>query len=81
MATESQKSEALRKVEMRLSQIRLQAIAALQEIADLDVICEPHWVCLGCGYEKHFTKPATIAACEKCPRCQSEDFAPMRSRK
>jgi predicted Zn-ribbon and HTH transcriptional regulator len=81
MATESQKSAALRSVQMRLSQIQFQAAAALKEIADLDVICEANWVCLGCGYEKHFTKPAKIEACEQCPRCKSEDFAPMRPKK
>ena len=34
------------------------------------------WKCAGCGYIKHFTKPVSLEAVARCPRCKSDQFAP-----
>jgi hypothetical protein len=31
----------------------------------------------GCGYVKHFTKPASFEVVARCPRCKSEQFVPI----
>jgi predicted Zn-ribbon and HTH transcriptional regulator len=35
------------------------------------------WKCTGCGYIKHFTKPVSLEAVARCPRCKSEEFVPV----
>jgi hypothetical protein len=35
------------------------------------------WKCTGCGYIKHFTKPVSLEAVARCPRCKSEQFVPL----
>jgi predicted Zn-ribbon and HTH transcriptional regulator len=34
------------------------------------------WKCKGCGYIKHFTKPVSLEAVARCPRCKSDQFVP-----
>jgi predicted Zn-ribbon and HTH transcriptional regulator len=35
------------------------------------------WKCKGCGYIKHFTKPVSLEAVARCPRCKSDQFVPV----
>jgi hypothetical protein len=32
------------------------------------------WKCTGFSYIKHFTKPVSLEAVARCPRCKSEQF-------
>jgi predicted Zn-ribbon and HTH transcriptional regulator len=34
------------------------------------------WKCSGCGYIKHFTRPVSLKAVARCPRCKSDQFVP-----
>jgi len=36
------------------------------------------WKCTGCGYVKHFTRPASFEVVGRCPRCRSDQFRPVR---
>ena len=41
---------------------------------------EPHsmrWECKACRYMKHFTRPVTLEAAGRCPRCKSTEFKPV----
>jgi Zn finger protein HypA/HybF involved in hydrogenase expression len=35
------------------------------------------WTCKACRYVKHFTKPATLEATGRCPRCKCTEFRPF----
>jgi predicted Zn-ribbon and HTH transcriptional regulator len=35
------------------------------------------WQCRGCGYIKHFTRPVSLEAVARCPRCKSDQFRPI----
>jgi len=32
------------------------------------------WKCKGCGYVKRFTRPVSLEAVARCPRCKSDQF-------
>jgi rubrerythrin len=32
------------------------------------------WECAGCGYTKHFTRPASAEVAVPCPKCGGETF-------
>jgi rubrerythrin len=49
---------------------------ALREIANLDAIRIRRWRCTHCGHVTAFSKPSTIEACGKCPKCKGEKFVP-----
>ena len=62
--------------------------AALEAVRDLTVNAlkqierspEQHsmrWECKECRYIKHFTKPVTLEAAGRCPRCKSTEFTPI----
>ena len=72
--------EAFRKARYALSQAGMQIGAALDALAQLESALFPkfyRWRCAGCGYSKHFTKPSTVEACGKCPRCGGTLFDPF----
>jgi rubrerythrin len=34
------------------------------------------WKCSGCGYAKHFTRPALAEVAAPCPKCHGTTFEP-----
>jgi hypothetical protein len=70
----------LQKLRMAFAQIRRQTEAAMDELDALELLLDPRhamWRCDGCGYEKHFTKPSSVEACDSCPRCKGTSFSPV----
>ncbi len=35
------------------------------------------WKCTGCGYTKHFTRPAPANVAAPCPKCGAGSFQPV----
>jgi hypothetical protein len=70
----------MRKLAFALGQIRLQVEEARAELDGLEEALDPRfarWRCEGCGYTKHFVKPASVEACDACPRCRGTAFSPV----
>jgi len=68
----------MEKLNFEAAQLRNRADGILEELKVLKKVLDPvspHWKCDGCGYTKHFTKPATAEACGHCPRCKGEVFS------
>ena len=39
------------------------------------------WKCTACGHVKHFTRPATAAVADRCPKCKGDSIcAPITQR-
>jgi len=60
-------------------QTRRHVDEALEVVEGLEGDLDPtflQWKCDGCGYEKHFTRASTVAACGECPRCGGSRFSP-----
>lgn len=70
----------VQKLRFALGQIRRQVDTALEETGALDSVLDPQhsvWKCDACGYTKHFTKPASLVACDSCPKCKGTAFSPV----
>src|SRR5207248_1627707 len=51
--------------------------AAMNALAQSERPQEQHsmgWKCKECRYVKHFTRPVTLEAAGRCPRCKSTEF-------
>jgi rubrerythrin len=57
-----------------LETIREQAEYALKQLQAAEEERSMVWICRECGYTKHFTRPASIDATGKCPRCKNTAF-------
>lgn len=57
-----------------LEAIRDLATNALTQIAQSQEEYSMRWKCKDCQYTKHFTRPVTLEAAGKCPRCKSTKF-------
>jgi predicted Zn-ribbon and HTH transcriptional regulator len=60
-----------------LEAIRNMATNALSQIERPHEEYSMRWTCKACGYVKHFTKPVSLEAAGRCPRCKSTEFRPM----
>ena len=61
-----------------LETIREQTEQALSLLTNADDERALGWKCKGCGYIKHFTKPVSLEAVARCPRCKSEQFRAIK---
>jgi predicted Zn-ribbon and HTH transcriptional regulator len=59
-----------------LTRIREEADQALSLLSNVGYERALRWKCKGCGYIKHFTKPVSLEAVVRCPRCKSDQFVP-----
>ena len=57
-----------------LKTIRERADYALKQLQDAEDDRAFRWKCKECGYIKHFTRPASLEATGRCPRCKSTSF-------
>jgi Zn finger protein HypA/HybF involved in hydrogenase expression len=57
-----------------LETIRERADYALKQIQESEEQRSMRWKCKDCEYVKHFTRPVTLEAVGKCPRCKSTSF-------
>ena len=57
-----------------LETIRERADYALMQLQDAEDNRAFRWKCKGCGYIKHFTRPASFEAIGRCPRCKTTSF-------
>jgi rubrerythrin len=57
-----------------LETIRERADYALKQLQAAEEERSMCWICRECGYTKHFTRPASVEATGKCPRCNSTSF-------
>jgi len=57
-----------------LRAIREQADSALKKIENRAERKSLSWKCSGCGYTKHFTRPASAEVAAPCPKCGSEEL-------
>jgi len=60
-----------------LEAIRDVATNALSEIERPQEQYSMRWTCKACEYVKHFTKPVSLEAAGRCPRCKSTEFRPI----
>jgi len=60
-----------------LQTIRDLASNALEQIEQPQEARSMRWVCKGCRYVKHFTKPVVLETASGCPRCKSTAFNPI----
>jgi predicted Zn-ribbon and HTH transcriptional regulator len=60
-----------------LRSIRDQADSVLKQIEQSEEPCSMRWKCKACRYTKHFTRPVTLEAAGRCPRCKSTEFRPV----
>ncbi len=54
-----------------LERIREQADFALKQLQELEEERSMRWKCKDCNYIKHFTRPVSLEADGRCPRCES----------
>jgi predicted Zn-ribbon and HTH transcriptional regulator len=64
--------DRLRQILERIREETEQALSLLTNAGDQRAL---GWKCTGCGYIKHFTKPVSLEAVARCPRCKSDQFA------
>lgn len=57
-----------------LETIRERADYALKQLQDAEEDRAFRWKCKECGYIKHFTRPPSLEATGRCPRCKSTSF-------
>ena len=69
-----QTPDRLRQILERIRQETEQALSLLISAGDDRAL---GWKCKGCGYIKHFTKPVSLEAVARCPRCKSDQFRPV----
>jgi hypothetical protein len=60
-----------------LRSIRDQADSVLRQIEQSQEPRSMRWVCKGCRYTKHFTRPVALEGAGRCPRCKSTEFRPI----
>ncbi len=69
----------LQRLGLSLTRIQRDVEQAKEQLCALESSLDPrvtNWKCDGCGYRKNFTKPASVVACDSCPRCQGSKFSP-----
>jgi len=57
-----------------LKAIREQADDALKQLEAAEEERSMRWKCNQCDYVKHFTRPVSLEAAGRCPRCKSTEF-------
>jgi rubrerythrin len=57
-----------------LETIRERADYALKQLEDAEAPRSMRWKCKDCQYMKHFTRPVTLEAAGRCPRCKNSEF-------
>jgi predicted Zn-ribbon and HTH transcriptional regulator len=57
--------------------IRDTATNVLRQIEQPQEQHSMRWKCKACRYMKHFTRPVTLEAAGRCPRCKSTEFRPI----
>ena len=62
-----------------LETIRDTAANALNQIEQSQEERSMRWTCKACRYIKHFTRPVTLEAAGRCPRCKCTEFRPVLS--
>jgi predicted Zn-ribbon and HTH transcriptional regulator len=67
----------LKTLRTTLEAIRGMATKALSQIDQPGEHYAMGWTCKACRYTKHFTKPVTLEAAGRCPRCKSTEFRPI----
>ena len=67
-------SDRLKTILERIREETEQALSLLREPEEQRALS---WKCAGCGYIKRFTKPVSLEAVARCPRCKSEQFVPL----
>jgi predicted Zn-ribbon and HTH transcriptional regulator len=75
----SEEISKLQRLDLSLTRIQRDAEQAQEQLKALELSLDPrvtNWKCHGCGYRKNYTKPASVVACDSCPRCQSTKFSP-----
>lgn len=60
-----------------LEAIRDMALDALKQIEQSQEQRSMRWECKECRYIKHFTRPVSLEAAGRCPRCKSTEFRPL----
>jgi predicted Zn-ribbon and HTH transcriptional regulator len=60
-----------------LRSIRDRVDSVLKQIEGPQEQCSMRWKCKECRYTKHFTRPVTLEATGRCPRCKSTEFRPV----
>jgi Zn finger protein HypA/HybF involved in hydrogenase expression len=60
-----------------LEAIRDTAMNALKQMEQSQEQRSMRWKCKECRYIKHFTRPVTLEAAGRCPRCKSTEFRPI----
>jgi predicted Zn-ribbon and HTH transcriptional regulator len=61
-----------------LEAVRDTALNALNQIGpSLQEQRAMRWECKECRYVKHFTRPVTLEAAGRCPRCKHTEFVPV----
>jgi predicted nucleic-acid-binding Zn-ribbon protein len=68
---------AFKTLKEALEAIRDVTANALNQIAQVQEEHSTRWKCKQCQYTKHFTKPVSLEAAGRCPRCKSTEFRPM----
>jgi len=74
--TESMAETSLKPLKAILEAIREQAEHGLKQLQDAEEKRSMRWKCKDCDYMKHFTRPVSIEAAGKCPRCRGASFEP-----
>jgi rubrerythrin len=64
----------LKTLKADLEAIRDRAMYALKQIEQSQEHRSMLWKCKDCHYIKHFTKPITLKAAGRCPRCKNAEF-------
>jgi predicted Zn-ribbon and HTH transcriptional regulator len=65
---------SLKPLKTILKTIRDQADSALKQLQESEEERSMWWKCKDCRYVKHFTRPVTLEAAGRCPRCKSISF-------
>jgi predicted Zn-ribbon and HTH transcriptional regulator len=61
----------LKTLKASLEAIRDMAVKALNQMEQSPEQRFMRWKCKDCDYMKHFTRPVTLDAAGRCPRCKS----------
>jgi predicted Zn-ribbon and HTH transcriptional regulator len=68
---------AIKTLKAALEAVRDTAMDALRQIERPQEQHSMRWECKACRYIKHFTRPVTLEAAGRCPRCKSTEFRPV----
>jgi len=68
---------ALPTLKTTLEAIRDMATKALDQSGQPQQEHSMRWKCKDCEYTKHFTKPVSLEAAGRCPRCKCTEFRPI----